>query len=65
MSPITAWGMRFHPFALSCVEAPGAVALGVGDGRIPEREDERVLGDLLGQGNRWDPEEEEEQGFIQ
>lgn len=26
-------------------------------------EDERVLGDQLGQGNRWDPEEE--QGFVQ
>lgn len=32
---------------------------------MPEREDERVLGDRLGQGNRWDLEEEEEQGFIQ
>lgn len=57
--------MRFNPSALSCAEAPGAVALGVGDGGMPEWEDERVLGDRLGQGNRWEPEEEEEQGFIE
>lgn len=63
MSEIISWGMRLKPPAPSCVEAPGAVALGVGDGWKPECEDERVLGDHLGQGSRWDLEEE--QGFIQ
>lgn len=63
MSEIISWGMRFNPSALSCAEAPGAVALGVGDGWMPEWGDERVLGDHLGQDNRWDLEEEE-QGFI-
>lgn len=27
MSEIISWGMRFNPSALSCAEAPGAVAL--------------------------------------
>lgn len=62
---IIAQGMRFNPFTLSCAEAPGAVDLGVGDGWIPEWEGKCVLGDGLGQGNRWEPEEKEEQGFIQ